>query len=67
MSAEPMKVPHKISFWKRGGAPLWIAIGMHLLLGVVAMLCVWRIQAVPDPRVDFITPHGTSVVSNFKN
>jgi hypothetical protein len=57
MSAEPMKSPNKISFWKRGGAPLWIAVGIHLLLGVVAMLCVWHIQDTPVPRVDFIAPN----------
>lgn len=56
----PGKVPQRstkasarIPSWKRGGVPLWIAVGVHGVLAIVAMLCVWHIQGTPERRIDF--------------
>lgn len=43
----------KVPFLKRIGPPLWITLGFHLLLLIVAVLFVWRIQTIPEPRIDF--------------
>ncbi|GAA5121962.1 hypothetical protein GCM10023212_18010 [Luteolibacter yonseiensis] len=49
-----MKASEGIIWWKPGGASLWIAIGMHALLLIVAMLCVRSIRETPEARVDFV-------------
>jgi hypothetical protein len=48
------ETPHAVALWKRGGAPLWISIGVHLVLLVIAVIWVWQIPAKPEKRVDFL-------------